>query len=54
MGAVTILALISYFVMPESAWLPRDRISHFIDSKGAAATVEEVRQSDHDETTQSR
>ena len=52
MGAVTILALVSYFIMPESAWLPRDRISHFIDSKGAAATVEEVAQSEHGETTQ--
>ncbi len=35
MAGVTILALISYFIMPESAWLPRDRITHFIDSKGA-------------------
>ncbi|CAG7983291.1 unnamed protein product [Penicillium olsonii] len=42
MAGVTILALISYFMMPESAWLPRDRISHFIDSKGAVETVEEV------------
>jgi amino acid transporter len=45
MGGVTILALVSYFVMPESAWLPRNRITHFIDSKGAGTvteTVEEV------------
>lgn len=45
MAGVTILALISYFVMPESAWLPRNRITHFIDSKGAGTvseTVEEV------------
>jgi hypothetical protein len=43
MAGVTILALISYFVMPEDAWLPRNRISHFIDSKGAVSeTVEEV------------
>ncbi|KAJ5907137.1 Thiamine transporter thi9 [Penicillium subrubescens] len=45
MAGVTILALISYFIMPESAWLPRNRITHFIDSKGAAnvsETVEEV------------
>lgn len=42
MAAVTIFALISYFVMPESAWLPSDRITHFIDSKGAVETVEEV------------
>ncbi|KAJ5620990.1 hypothetical protein N7510_004974 [Penicillium lagena] len=42
MAGVTILALVSYFVMPEDAWLPRDRIAHFVDSKGAAETVEEV------------
>lgn len=43
MAGVTILALVSYFMMPESAWLPRDRITHFIDSKGAVEeTVEEV------------
>ncbi|OOQ89046.1 Thiamine transporter thi9 [Penicillium brasilianum] len=45
MAGVTILALASYFIMPESAWLPRNRIAHFIDSKGAAnvtETVEEV------------
>ena len=44
MCAVTIFALISYFVMPEDKWLPKNRISHFIDSKGAGAveTVEEV------------
>ena len=45
MAGVTILALISYFVMPESAWLPRNRITHFIDSKGTgnvSETVEEV------------
>lgn len=46
MGIVTIFALISYFVMPESAWLPRNRISHFIDSKGAVETVEEIRPSE--------
>lgn len=44
MAAVTIFALISYFVMPESAWLPRERITHFIDSKGASETVQEVDQ----------
>ncbi|KAB8225663.1 amino acid/polyamine transporter I [Aspergillus novoparasiticus] len=42
MAGVTIFAIISYFAMPEEAWLPRNRISHFIDSKGAQATVEEV------------
>lgn len=52
MGGVTILALISYFVMPESAWLPRNRITHFIDSKGAVETVEEVGHSGHGETSQ--
>lgn len=46
MAAVTILALASYFIMPEESWLPRNRISHFIDSKGVAGvqeTVEEIR-----------
>lgn len=52
MCSVTILALVSYFIMPESAWLPRDRISHFIDSKGAVETVQEVGLSDQHETTQ--
>jgi hypothetical protein len=42
MAAVTVLALVSYFVMPEDAWLPRDRIAGFVDSKGAAETVVEV------------
>ncbi|KKK12224.1 amino acid permease, partial [Aspergillus rambellii] len=43
MAAVTIFAVASYFLMPEEAWLPRDRISQFIDSKGVVAeTVEEV------------
>ncbi|KAE8384801.1 hypothetical protein ETB97_003995 [Aspergillus alliaceus] len=42
MSGVTIFAIISYFVMPEEAWLPRNRISHFIDSKGAQTTVEEL------------
>ncbi|KAJ5222058.1 Thiamine transporter thi9 [Penicillium citrinum] len=42
MAGVTIFALISYFIMPESAWLPRNRITHFIDSKGAVETVEEI------------
>jgi hypothetical protein len=47
MVGVTILALISYFMMPESAWLPRERISHFIDSKGAVEeTVDEVNSTD--------
>lgn len=51
MAGVTIFALISYVVMPESAWLPRDRITHFIDSKGAVETVEEVDRSDRDEAS---
>lgn len=46
MASVTIFALVSYFVMPEDRWLPRNRISHFIDSKGVAETVEEVDQSE--------
>lgn len=46
MAGVTIFALISYFVMPEDRWLPRNRISHFIDSKGAAEVVEMDRESE--------
>jgi hypothetical protein len=42
MCIVTIFALISFFVMPESGWLPRNRISHFIDSKGAGGSVQTV------------
>jgi hypothetical protein len=49
MAGVTILALISYFIMPESAWLPSARLAHFIDSKGAVETVEEVGSTDHGE-----
>lgn len=50
MAAVTIFALVSYFVMPEESWLPRNRISHFIDSKGVAGvqeTVEEIHAGRH-------
>ncbi|KAJ5518132.1 Amino acid/polyamine transporter I [Penicillium expansum] len=54
MAGVTILALISYFVMPESAWLPSDRITHFIDSKGATETVEEVGSTSHGESSTDR
>lgn len=54
MGGVTILALLSYVIMPESAWLPSNRISHFIDSKGAhTETVEEVNDLDHGEPSRS-
>ena len=42
MASVTIFAIISYIVMPEEAWLPSNRISHFIDSKGITETVEEI------------
>ena len=45
MASVTIFALISYFVMPEDKWLPKNRISHFIDTKGEGSvseTVEEI------------
>ena len=42
MSIVTIFAVVSYFVMPEENWLPRNRISHFVESKGAVETVREV------------
>lgn len=54
MAGVTILALISYFMMPESAWLPQDRITHFIDTKGATETVEELGSTDHGESNTGR
>ena len=54
MAGVTIFALVSYFIMPENAWLPNERITHFIDSKGAVETVEEVSASDRGEPSHSR
>lgn len=54
MAGVTIFALISYFVMPEDRWLPRNRISHFIDSKGVAEVVEEVDRESEDKSESSR
>ncbi|KAL1974964.1 hypothetical protein VTN31DRAFT_5168 [Thermomyces dupontii] len=46
MGGVTIFALLSYWFTPEEAWLPRKRISHFIESKGVATeSTREVRRS---------
>ncbi|KAJ9196683.1 hypothetical protein DTO164E3_6213 [Paecilomyces variotii] len=42
MAGVTIFALISYFIVPEDKWLPANRISHFIDSKGVTTTIEDV------------
>jgi hypothetical protein len=34
MAGVTIFALISFWLTPEEAWLPRQRISHFVESEG--------------------
>lgn len=45
MASVTIFALISYVVMPEEGWLPKNRISNFVDSKGVTETVEEIPES---------
>lgn len=42
MGGVTIFALLSYWLTPEENWLPRNRISHFIESKGVVMEEEEV------------
>lgn len=42
MAGVTIIALVSYWWIPEEKWLPRNRISHFIDTKGVTTTVEDV------------
>lgn len=54
MAGVTIFALISYFIVPEDKWLPANRISHFIDSKGVTTTIEDVSSSaeydEHDNT----
>ncbi|RAL61850.1 hypothetical protein DID88_002913 [Monilinia fructigena] len=37
MAGVTILALISWWFTPVGSWLPRERISHFVESEGAPA-----------------
>jgi hypothetical protein len=42
MVGVTILALISYWLTPEEAWLPRKRITHFIESKGIETIITEA------------
>jgi len=34
MAGVTIFALFSWWFTPESAWLPKTRITHFIGSTG--------------------
>ncbi|RDW77973.1 amino acid transporter-like protein [Coleophoma crateriformis] len=39
MAGVTIFALISWWVTPESAWLPRDRIINFVESHGVVDDV---------------
>jgi hypothetical protein len=40
MAGVTVFALISYWVTPEEAWLPRQRISRFINNVGTTSTSE--------------
>jgi hypothetical protein len=42
MAAVTVFALLSYWWTPEEAWLPRKRITHFIESKGIEAIITET------------
>lgn len=34
MAIVTVFALISWWVTPEDAWLPSERIANFVESKG--------------------
>jgi hypothetical protein len=43
MAGVTIFALLSWWLTPESGWLPKTRITHFIEStgEGDAATSNE-------------
>jgi len=43
MSSVTIFALISWWVTPESNWLPRERIEHFVESKGEGEVEETSR-----------
>ena len=43
MAIVTVFALISWWVVPESAWLPKDRITHFIESQGVEDSLEQER-----------
>jgi hypothetical protein len=40
MGAVTVFALVSWWFTPENAWLPRERIEHFVESKGEGDVAE--------------
>jgi hypothetical protein len=45
MAGVTIFALLSWWLTPESGWLPKTRITHFIESTGegdAAASNERI------------
>ncbi|KAE9363418.1 amino acid transporter [Stipitochalara longipes BDJ] len=39
LSIVTIFALISYFVIPESKWLPSARLAKFVESTGIAETL---------------
>lgn len=41
MAIVTIFALISWWVVPESAWLPKERITHFVESQGVGTSIEQ-------------
>lgn len=40
MAAVTVFALVSWWFTPESAWLPTQRISHFVESHGEGEFAE--------------
>lgn len=47
MAAVTIFALFSWWFTPDSAWLPKNRITHFIESTGEGDMAANVRSSEH-------
>ncbi|KAK2763135.1 hypothetical protein FQN54_009771 [Arachnomyces sp. PD_36] len=43
LASVTVFALISYWLTPEEDWLPRQRISNFVNSKGTSGGESEDR-----------
>ncbi|KAM3084040.1 hypothetical protein ACMFMG_001853 [Clarireedia jacksonii] len=52
MAGVTILALISWWFTPVGSWLPRERISHFVESEGVPAETLREGQRETDEPIQ--
>lgn len=49
---MTILAIISWWFTPVGSWLPRERISHFVESEGVPAETFQEGQREPDEPLQ--